>query len=236
MHILRDLFLIRILLSRVYCGVQGVSLYTHSWRLSMATLDPSKAYLSPPASLSSHTNVVKCWDEVFSLWYHCFHFFRCTTNSNRFIRTIDFLIHGRVYPFSKITLINCLLLHESVGFSLRVMEFNLYLFYYFYSFEKKECSLMVPWAAIINGGTHGTSSLALFLDKSVVSLLLYFRPINISSPPFIFPYFIFANFKRKTCRPVIFAPVSLWTWSSLKSSINLANLLPFISFHFYFYG
>ena len=85
MHILRDLFVIRILLSRVYCGVQGVSLYTHSWRLSKATLDPSKAYLSPPASLSSHTNVVKCWDEVFSLWYHCFHFFRCTTKANRFI-------------------------------------------------------------------------------------------------------------------------------------------------------
>ena len=104
-RILQDLFLVRILLIRVNHGVQDVSLYIHLWRLSKATLDPSKASFSPSVSLSSHTDIVGRWDGVVSLWYHYFHFSEWTTKADGFIGTIGSLIRGRVYPSSKITLI-----------------------------------------------------------------------------------------------------------------------------------
>jgi len=59
MRILQDPFLIGILLIRVNSGVQDVSLYTHSWRESKATLDLSKASFFLSASLLSHTDVVR---------------------------------------------------------------------------------------------------------------------------------------------------------------------------------
>ena len=103
--ILQDPFLIGILLIRVNHGVQDISLYTHSWRASKATLDSSKASFSPSASLSSHTDVVGYWDGVVSLWYRCSRFSECTTKADGFIGIVGYLIHGRVYPSSKITLI-----------------------------------------------------------------------------------------------------------------------------------
>ena len=103
--ILQDPFLIGILLIRVNRGVQDISLYTHSWKASKATLDSSKASFSPSASLSSHTDVVGYWDGVVSLWYRCSRFFECTTKADGFIGIVGYLIHGRVYPSSKITLI-----------------------------------------------------------------------------------------------------------------------------------
>ena len=105
MRILQDHFLVRIILIRVNREAQDISLYTHSWRLSKAMLDTSKASFSLSDSLSSHTNVVGCWDGVVSLWYCCFRLSECTTKANELIGTIGFLIHGWVYPSSKITLI-----------------------------------------------------------------------------------------------------------------------------------
>ena len=104
MRILQDPFLIGILLIRVNSEVQDVSLYTHSWRESKATLDSSKASFFLSASLLSHTDVVRYWDGVVSLWYSCSRFSECTTKADGFIGTIGYLIHGWVYPSSKITL------------------------------------------------------------------------------------------------------------------------------------
>ena len=61
--ILRDHFIIGIPLIRINCGVQDISLYKHLWRLSKATLDPSRSLfpltsLFPSAFLSSHWPVV----------------------------------------------------------------------------------------------------------------------------------------------------------------------------------
>ena len=49
-HILRDPLFIGILLIRVNCGAQDVSLCTHAWRPSKALSDPSKVSLSSSAS------------------------------------------------------------------------------------------------------------------------------------------------------------------------------------------
>ena len=49
-QILWDSFLVEILLVRVICGAQDVSIYTHSWSPSKAMLGSSMASLSPSAS------------------------------------------------------------------------------------------------------------------------------------------------------------------------------------------
>ena len=51
LRILRNPFLVGVFLIRVKRRAQDVSLYTHAWRSSKATLDPSKVYVPPLASL-----------------------------------------------------------------------------------------------------------------------------------------------------------------------------------------
>ena len=57
---------------------------------------------------------------------------------------------------------------------------------------------------LLNVRTHGIGWLASFLNKNVASFPALLRPINSSSPPPIFPYFTFVNYKRK--RAVVSSP------------------------------
>ena len=50
---------------------------------------------------------------------------------------------------------------------------------------------------LLNARTRGTGWMASFLNKSVASFPALLRPIDSSSPPPIFPYFTFANYKRR---------------------------------------
>jgi len=57
LRISQDHFLIGISLIKVNRGVHDISLYRYSWRLSKATLDPSRS-LFPSASFSSASRSV----------------------------------------------------------------------------------------------------------------------------------------------------------------------------------
>ena len=81
--------------------------------------------------------------------------------------------------------------------------------------------------------TYGTSWLASFLNKNVALFPVYFRPINISPLPYISPYFILANLKRKRAVIRHFVAVNLWISSSLESSLHPVSPI-FPSFSFFF--
>ena len=124
MRILRDPFLIGILLIRVNRRAQDVSLYTHAWRPSKAMLNPSKV----PVNFLSRC--LGCLTDVIGLGVKSSALKRTRRPYNIFV----FFSESRVWlmgslrptaspyvnkfnTFFGITLISCPLLHGSVSFN-----------------------------------------------------------------------------------------------------------------------
>ena len=111
-----------------------------------------------------------------------------------------------------------------------IMTCSLFIIIYCHFFGKKKVSLMPLEQLLLNVRTCGISQLASFLIKSVASFLALLLPINSSSPPPIFPYFIFASHKGE--RAVVLSPSSLSSYyrQPSKGSLLSTRLLIIVSF------